>query len=146
MKYQYLNGRVHMQTVNVIDLGLLSTADYILGDKAFVGLPELLKRDYEIIVQGRLKRGYLPDKNNKMIEVNIIGEAIKNDKRVTIIGEGKSQLSKNDIDRFIKIRLEMLAGSFDEVFPVLVAYMISEFDVEEYARKKGIALYYSYDF
>ncbi|MFH1096133.1 MAG: chordopoxvirus fusion protein [Candidatus Desantisbacteria bacterium] len=126
--------------------GLSNTVGYALEDRAYTGLPELLKRDYEIIVQGRLKRGYMPDKNNKMIEVNIIGEAIKDDKRVTIIGEGKSQLSKNDIDRFIKIRLEKLTGMFDEVFPVLVAYMISEFDVEEYARKKGIALYYSYDF
>ncbi|MFH1859485.1 MAG: chordopoxvirus fusion protein, partial [bacterium] len=126
--------------------GLSGTVGYILEDRAYKGLPELLKKDYGIIVQGRLKRGYVPNEKNEMIEVNIIGEAIRDNKRVTIIGEGKSQLSKNNIDRFIKIRLERLAGVFEEIFPVLVAYMISEPDAEEYAREKGIALYYSYDF
>ena len=126
--------------------GLSGTVGYILEDRAYKGLPELLKKDYGIIVQGRLKRGYVPDKNNEMIEVNIVGEAIRDDKRITIIGEGKSQLSKNNIDRFIKIRLERFKGVFEEIFPVLVAYMISEPDAEEYAKKKGIALYYSYDF
>lgn len=125
--------------------GLSGTVGYILEDRAYKGLPELLKKDYGIIVQGRLKRGYISDKSNRMIEVNIIGEAAKDDKKVTIIGEGKSQLSKKDIDRFILIRLERLTSMFDEIFPVLVAYMISEPDVEEYAKKKGIALYYSYD-
>ncbi len=33
-----------------------------------------------------------------------------------------------------------------EIFPVLVTHMISEADAEEFAKEKGIALYYSYDF
>ena len=37
-------------------------------------------------------------------------------------------------------------GVYEEIFPIVVTYMISNPDVEEYAKEKGIALYYSYDF
>jgi len=126
--------------------GLSSAVGYRLEDEAFKALPELLKRDYELIVQGKLKRKYITDNKGRKIEVNIIGEGIKNSKKVTIIGESKSQLSKNDVNEFIKKKLKRLDGIYKEIFPVLVTYMISEHDAEEYARKKGIALYYSYDF
>jgi len=33
-----------------------------------------------------------------------------------------------------------------QVFPVLVTYMASSSDVQEYAKTQGIAVYYSYDF
>ena len=126
--------------------GLSSAVGYRLEDEAFKALPKLLKRDYELIVQGKLKRKYITDNKGKKIEINIIGEGIKNSKKVTIIGESKSQLSKNDVNEFIKKKLKRLDGIYKEIFPVLVTYMISEHDAEEYARKKGIALYYSYDF
>lgn len=80
------------------------------------------------------------------MKVNIFGEASKNGKRIIIIGEAKSQLSKNGVDEFIKKKLDRIEGLFEEIFPVLVTYMISEPDVENYAKEKNIALYYSFDF
>ena len=119
--------------------------DYILQDEAYKGLPELLKRDFGLIVKDRLKRQYVLDKEGEYIEVNIVGEATQNDKTVVIVGEGKAQLSRNDVDRFIRKKLNRLEGVHDEMFPVLVTHMTSSQPVEAYVREKGIALYYSYD-
>ena len=119
---------------------------YRLEDEAFKALPQLLKRDYGIAIEGVLRRRYVEDNRGRMMEVNIIGNGKRNGKRITIIGEGKSQLSKRDVDRFIKRKISRLEGVFKDIFPVLVTYMISQPDVEEYTKKKGIALYYSYEF
>ena len=59
--------------------------------------------------------------------------------------KSKSQPSKNGVDEFIRKKLRRL-GVFPEVFPVLVTCMVTEPEVEDYVRQKGIALYYSYDF
>ena len=126
--------------------GLSATVGYRLEDEAFKALPQLLKRDFGVIVQGRLKRQYVKDNKGEEIEVNIVGEAVRDSRKVVIVGESKSQLSKNDVNRFIKKKLKRLEGLFKEIFPVLVTYMISEPDVERYVKDKGIALYYSYDF
>lgn len=126
--------------------GLSDTVGYTLENEAFKALPLLLKRDYGLTVKGRLKRGYLRDAHGRQIEVNIIGEGTKNGKKVFIIGEGKARLSKKAVKEFMEKRLNRLEPVLKQVFPVLVTHMISEPDVEEYAREKGIALYYSYDF
>jgi len=78
--------------------GLATTVGYRLEDLAYKGLPPLLKRDFGLIVQGQLKRTYLTDNQGKELEVNITGQALIDGKTVTIIGESKSQLSKNHID------------------------------------------------
>jgi len=126
--------------------GLSATVGYRLEDEAFKALPRLLKRDYGIVVEGDLRRRFMKDNRGREVEVNILGVGRRDGERVTIIGEGKSQLSKRDVDRFIRRRLKRFEGVFEGIFPVLVTYMISESDVEEYVRRKGIALYYSYDF
>jgi chromosome segregation ATPase len=126
--------------------GLSITIGYRLEDESYKALPELLKRDYGIIIQERLKRQFIQDKSGVPLEVNIFGSALRDGKKITIIGEAKSQLSKNGIDEFIKKKLNKIQGLFEELFPVLVTYMISEPDAEEYAKQKGIAIYYSYDF
>ncbi|MCZ6676913.1 MAG: hypothetical protein O7E52_06660, partial [Candidatus Poribacteria bacterium] len=112
---------------------------------AYRGLPELPKRDFGLTVKDRLKRQYVLDKESKHIEVNIIGEASKDDRNILIIGEGKSHLSRNDVNRFIRRKLNRLEAVYDEMFPVLVTHMTSSPTVEAYAKEKGIALYYSYD-
>ncbi|MEW6103198.1 MAG: hypothetical protein AB1630_05195 [bacterium] len=126
--------------------GISHTVGYGLEDKSYEELPRLLEKDFGIMVKESLRRRYVKDKEGKYIQVNIIGNASKNGKRITIIGEGKSQLSKNDVDDFIRKKLKRLEGVFDNIFPLLITYMTSEYDVEEYAKKKGISLYYSYDF
>ncbi|SFM63181.1 hypothetical protein [Thermodesulforhabdus norvegica] len=126
--------------------GLAITVGYRLEDEAFRSLPRLLERDYQIVVEGRLRRQFVRDKSGKYVEVNIIGEGRRGEEKVTIIGEGKSQLSRKDVDRFIQRRLKRLEGVFENIFPVLVTYMISEPEVEEYVKARGLALYYSFDF
>ncbi len=127
--------------------GLTHTVGYKLEDIAYKTLPALLKKDFGLIIQGRLKRAYSTDNQNEKIEINIIGEAKKdnNGQKIMIVGESKSQLSKNDVNKFIRKKLKRLQGIYETIFPVLITYMISEPDVEEYTKEKGIALYYSYD-
>ncbi|MGB9860208.1 MAG: hypothetical protein ACPLQP_09775, partial [Moorellaceae bacterium] len=125
--------------------GLAMTVGYRLEDAAFKALPGLLQQDYGLVVKGRLKRKFVQDNQGRAIEVNIIGEGERDGQSYTIVGESKSQLSKRDVDDFIRKKLQRLEGVFPRVFPVLVTYMISQPEVEEYVREKGIALYYSYD-
>jgi hypothetical protein len=113
---------------------------------SYKALPHLLERYFGLIVQDKLKRTYLKDNQGNELEVNITGQAKKDGKQVTIIGESKSQLSKKKIDSFIRKRLQRFEGVMPEDFPVLVTYMTSASDVEEYAKTQGIAVYYSYDF
>jgi hypothetical protein len=125
--------------------GLSMTMGYTLEDKAFKALPALLKKDYGLIVKEKLKRKFITDNKGQPVEVNIIGQADQNGQTSVIVGEAKSQLSKNDIDAFMRKKLNRLKGIYDRIFPILITYMISEPDVEEYAKGKGIILYYSYD-
>jgi len=126
--------------------GLSNTVGYRLEDLAYRSLPGLLERDHGIQLSERPIRRYIRDNKGKEIEVNILGKAQKEGQDITVVGESKSQLSKKDIDRFRRTRLKRLDGVFPEIFPVLITYMISQPDVEDYAAEKGIAVYYSYDF
>jgi len=126
---------------------LTAVEDYRLEDEAFKALPALLQRDFGITVQDRLRRRFVTDNRGQPLEINIIGDALRDSQVVVIVGESKSQLSKNKVDEFVRKKLKRLEGVFEaEMFPVLVTYMISEPDVEEYMKAQGIALYYSYDF
>ena len=124
--------------------GLSNTVGYTLENAAYRTLPALLETDYDITVQGTLKRTYLRDNRGRSVEVNIFGRGNKNGRDVIILGESKSQLSANHIDHFISNRLAHLKPLFENVFPLLVTHMTSSEDVEAYAKERGIALYYSY--
>ncbi|OQX27422.1 MAG: hypothetical protein BWK80_05400 [Desulfobacteraceae bacterium IS3] len=127
--------------------GISTTVGYGIEDKAYPALPALLKQDFGITVQERLIRDYVKDRTGRNVEVNILGRALNKDgKNITIIGEGKSQLSVNDVNDFIRKKLNRLQDVFDEIFPVMVTYMVSAPEVRDYLREKGIALYYSYNF
>ena len=126
--------------------GLAMTVGYSLEDRAYKALPELLKRDHNLILEERLTRKYVVDNKACHLEVNILGQARRNGQLVTIVGEAKAQLSKREVDRFIRRKLHRLKGVYDPIFPVLVTYMITEPAVEDYCKEKGIQLYYSYDF
>jgi len=125
--------------------GLATTVGYRLEDEAYKSLPALLFRDFNIQVSSRLKRGYLTDIEGNSIEVNIIGKAKQDDENILIIGEAKSQLSKKFVDEFLRKKLNRLPKT-EKTFTILVTYMITAPDVEEYVKSKGIQLYYSYDF
>jgi len=125
---------------------ITDTVGYTLENASYRALPRLLKKDYGVEVRGRLRRGYLKDQRGRHIEVNILGEGRKNGKKVLIVGESKARLSKKGVREFINERLKRFGDLYGEIFPVLVTHMISEHDVEEYAREHDIALYYSYEF
>ncbi|WP_027718545.1 hypothetical protein [Desulfovirgula thermocuniculi] len=126
--------------------GLAMTVGYTLENEAYKALPALLQQDYGLVVEGRLKRAHVLLGNGDYLEVNILGDGTLGGRRVKVVGESKTQLSQDDVDRFLRRKLGKLRGVFPEVFPVLVTHMTTSPEVEEYAKKKGIAVYYSYEF
>jgi len=126
--------------------GLAMTVGYTLENEAYRALPSLLERDHGIVVQDYLVRRYVTDRYGESIEVNIIGKALRQGREVTIIGEGKAQLSQKGVEHFIRRKLVRLEGVMGEIFPVLVTHMVSNPKVEAYTHQKGIALYHSFQF
>ena len=127
--------------------GLSHTVGYHLEDRAYKTLPLLLKRDLGIEVEGRLIRKFFVYGKGKKDEANIYGRGFKDGKEVIIIGESKSQLSKDDIDDFLNIveRVTDYTKNADkENVLIAVSYSI-EPEVEEYAKKKNIKVYWSYE-
>ncbi|MBI3813655.1 MAG: chordopoxvirus fusion protein [Nitrospinae bacterium] len=127
--------------------GLSHTVGYHLEDRAYKTLPALLKRDLRIEVEGRLIRKYFIYAKGREDEVNIYGRGFRDGREVVIIGESKSQLSKDDIDDFLDIA-ERVAGytkiGDKEKILIAVSYSIRP-EVEEYAGKKGVKVYWSYE-
>ena len=126
--------------------GLSMTIGYTLENAAYKALPYLLNRDYGLQIDGELTRRFVEDNQGEHIEVNIFGQARRNGETLTIVGESKAQLSKNDVDSFLRRQVQRLQGRYPNLFPVLVVHMTSEWDVEAYARELGVAVYFSYQF
>ena len=125
--------------------GLSNTIGYSLENEAFKALPALLKDEFGLEVEGRLKRKFLKDSKGRQIEVNILGKARKNGQEVVIIGESKSQLSRKDVDAFLK-RLTYLESTIQgDKFCLFVTHMTRP-EIVAYAKEKGIRVYFSYEF
>ena len=124
--------------------GLSHAVGYILEDRAYASLPELLKKDLSVDVEV-LKRDFVELGPGRYEEVNILGKGQKNGEMVWIIGECKTQLKKRDVDTFLRkmSRIEHLFPG-DKVY-VAVTYQTSP-QVREYLKKKGLKLYFSYQF
>ena len=139
--------REHAKTRDQVG-GLSITVGYTLENEAMKALPALLEREFGLKVEGKFVRRFVQDKKGRLIEVNIIGKAVKNGQKVIIIGEAKAQLSKNKVLEFLRKKVRPLEGVFrEQLFPILVTHMITQPDVEEYAIKQGIKrVYYSYEF
>lgn len=125
--------------------GLSHTVGYDLENRAYVSLPALLKERFDIVVEEPLYRRFVEDSEGNPLEINVIGRATRGPERLRIVGEAKSQLSKNAIEEFIRKRLNRLPVDDLVPFPLLITHMISEPDAEEFARGHGIALVYSYE-
>lgn len=124
--------------------GLAHTVGYMLEDRSYYHLPKLIKKDFGVDVK-ELKRDYVEISPGRYEEVNVIGEGKKGGRTIYIVGEVKSQLKKSDVDRFIKKikRIEDLLPG--EKLYLIVTYAASP-QVQEYVRKNGIKLYFSYQF
>ena len=125
--------------------GLSQTVGYTLENEAMKRLPDLLQ-EVGIRVEGRLKRGYVRDSEGRFLEVNIFGTGYRNGEQVTLVGESKAQLSRNDVDRFLHRTVESLQGAYPNIVPLLVTHIASDPEVEQYARSLGVLVYYSYEF
>ena len=128
--------------------GLSTTVGYVLENEAMKALPALLESEFGLRTRERLVRKFVEDELGRPIEVNIVGKAVRNGQEVVILGEAKSQLSKQKVVEFLNKKVKPLVGVLKaEVFPILVTHMISSPDVVEYALQKGIKrIYYSYEF
>jgi len=125
--------------------GLAHTVGYRLEDEAMKALPEILKKEMNLGIMGRLRRDFIETKKGKFVEVNIWGEGKVDGKDYIIIGEAKTQLKKSDIDSFIRKAEEIKKFVPGEQVRILVTYIASP-PVRRYAEEKGIKLYFSYEF
>lgn len=128
--------------------GLSHTVGYQLEDRAYGVLPALLKRDFGIDVEGRLRRGFLPDRKapGKAVEVNILGDGKRNGEAVRILGEAKAQLSRRKVDQYLDKVVPRIDTGASEPFVVFVAYMETELGVADHARERGAACYFTFEF
>ncbi|MEN2993781.1 MAG: chordopoxvirus fusion protein [Thermodesulfovibrio sp.] len=127
--------------------GLSHTVGYILENEAYKALPKLLFEDFGLHITGKLKRGFIELGKQRWEEINIIGEAIKDGKAMTLLGEAKTQLKKKDIDNFLA-KIDKIKNYFSSpLFLVLVTHQVANPTVVKYAQEKGInRVYFSYEF
>ncbi len=127
--------------------GLSHTVGYVLEDRAYVGLKQILPSRYGIELKEPLRRDYVKV-DGEYEEVNIIGRGEAKGRQVWIIGEGKSQLKKKDIDKDIDdflSKAERLSGALEgDKFYVIVCYQASP-QVRKYAEERGIQRIFSWE-
>ena len=133
----------HRKTREMVG-ALQHTVGYVLEDRAFVGLPELLKKDFGITVE-KLRRDFIEISPGNYVEVNIIGKG-KNSEgaEIWIIGECKTQLKKKDVDKFLKLVKKIEKFISGEKILLMVTYQAHPL-VQKYVTERGIKLYFSYD-
>jgi hypothetical protein len=126
--------------------GLSDTVGYRLEDEAMMALPLLLKQDFDVVVNGKLVRKFVRYPNGRMDEVNIFGEGWRGEKLISIVGQAKSQLGKKHLDDLLKQvkRLQKERFLREEYILVVVTYSADPL-VEEYARKLGVKVYWSFE-
>ncbi|HON71859.1 MAG TPA: hypothetical protein PK512_00840 [bacterium] len=125
--------------------GLAHAVGFQLEDRAYASLPKLLELDFGIKLKERLLRKFITTKKGETLEINIIGKGEKDGKEVYVVGEAKANLSTRHIVDFIDRLNDIKETLQTEIIPVMVTYM-SEPEVEEFAKSKGIRVYYSYEF
>ena len=128
--------------------GMAMDLGYLLENDAYESLPPLLERDYGVRVLTPLTRDFVEDNKGNEYEVNIFGEGERDGERVLIVGECKTQLSRQEIDRFLRRKIKPVQRIFSgrAVFPVMVGHAVTSKQVQRYAQERGVAVYLSYQF
>lgn len=124
--------------------GMSHTIGYFLEDKSYPVLPHLLERDHSIIIQDKLKRGFLEIPKNKFVEINIWGKGTRLGTQLEIIGEAKTQLKKKDVDKLLMTVKAVENYIRAQIVPVCVTFQTSP-HVQKYAKEKGVIVYFSYE-
>lgn len=124
--------------------GMSHTIGYFLEDKSYPVLPHLLERDHSIIIQDKLKRGFLEIPKNKFVEINIWGKGTRSGMKVEIIGEAKTQLKKKNVDKLLMTVKAVENYIRAQIVPVCVTFQTSP-HVQKYAKEKGVIVYFSYE-
>jgi len=137
--------REHAKTREMV-AGLSDTVGYGLENQAYKALPRLLERDFDLKIKDRLARRYIVYKDGKEDEVNVYGWGMKDGKKILILGESEVKLSRKKLTRFLKRaeRIKHYEGA-KECLLLAITHMTHP-KIEEYARQKGIKVYYSYEF
>ncbi|MGB9822944.1 chordopoxvirus fusion protein, partial [Thermodesulfovibrio sp.] len=124
--------------------GLTHTVGYVLEDRAYKGLPELIKRDFALQTIDFIKRDYIEISPNRYEEINIFGKGRTDGKEKWILGECKTQLKKTDIDSFLNKIKKIESLLKGEKILITVTYQASP-PVRKYAQEKGVKIYFSYE-
>ncbi len=141
-----LRALAHEHRITRQELGKLSHSfGYLLEDRAYKSLPVILENQYGIKVITPLTRQIFNYREDKSIEINLLGKGLQNQEEIWIIGEAKSQLGKKHVDEFIQKRY-----IYDELFPgkkfyIMITY-ITHPKTKKYAEENHIHVFYSYEF
>ncbi len=139
--------RDHSETRKRLE-SMSDTVGYGLENQSYKSLPQLLLRDIGIELEGKLVRRYFPGKRDgQYIQANIYGWGRKNGDKILILGEAKTSISRREISRFQKLAkriADIEKYPFDKVCQVIVVHDITP-NIEQYAKEKGIRIYWSYE-
>ncbi|GAB6182456.1 chordopoxvirus fusion protein [Thermodesulfovibrio hydrogeniphilus] len=125
---------------------LINLHGFLLEDRAYKALPQLLERDFGAKVLEPFKRTFVSLSKGKEIELNIIGKVEIKEKSFWVLGECKTQLKKSDITEFEK-KLQSLEKIFGKNFiKILVTAQTINSEVIKFAEQRGFKLYFSYEF
>ncbi len=124
--------------------GLAHSIGYFLEDRAYRGLPGILKERFDIEVTQPLRRIHVETGRNRYAEINVFGKGIREGKELYIIGECKVRLTRKDVNKFLKT-LEKVGDRWEgEKFIIIVAYHVTP-SIEQYVKDKGLNLIHSFE-
>lgn len=124
--------------------GLQRSFGYMLENEAYRSLPSIMQKKFGIEVKERFLRKYLKLANGAEVEINVLGKGVKNGEEVTIIGEAKSILEGNDVDRFLEILKGLKDVISGQVFKIFVTHSARP-SVERFAINNDIQVIYTYE-
>ncbi len=123
--------------------GISNSVGYGLENETYKYLPGILKRDFNIEVDGRLRRRYL-DVGGKRIQINIFGYGRRSDESLMIVGECKVRMSNKELNTFLKRLKKIEAQEGIKVFPIVVAHDFTP-EMEDRLKELGITYYWSFE-
>lgn len=114
-----------------------------LEDLSYDVLPACIEKYYQIEV-GELGREFV-EINGREIEFNVFGQGTEKatGKKLTIIGEVKSNITEKEVKDFVRVLNMARKAMTEEIFPVLFGFRI-RLDARELAKANDIRMFVSY--